>query len=85
MFTMISSFFPHHMQFTQMLSNQYIFPAKLKHVINTATVRLLQKFHHYYHGDCRILADGMRIFHLECCYCFITVMPLNDKIIPYID
>ena len=36
-------------------------------------IRLLQNFHHYYHGDCRLLADGMRIFHLECCYCFITV------------
>ena len=55
--------FPHHMPFMQMISNQYIFPTKLKHVINTATIRLLQNFHHYYHGDCRILADGMRIFH----------------------
>ena len=27
-------------------------------VIITATIRVLLKFHHYYHGDCRILADG---------------------------
>ena len=66
--------FPHHMPFMQMLSNQYIFPTKFfKHIFNTATVRLFQKFHCYYHGDCRLLAYGMRIFHLEHCYCFLTV------------
>ena len=57
---MIASFFSHHIPFMQMLSNQYIFPTKFfRHIINTATVRVLQKFHHYYHGDCRILVDGM--------------------------
>ena len=30
----------------------------LRHVINTATIRVLQKFHYNYHGDCRILANG---------------------------
>ena len=44
------------------------------HIINTATIRFLQKFHHHHHGDCRILANGMRIFNLECRYCFITVL-----------
>ena len=59
----------------QMLSNQYIFPTKFfRHIIYTATVRVLQKFHHHYHGDCRILADGMQICHLECCYCFTTIL-----------
>ena len=68
------------MPFMQMLSNQYIFPTKFfKHIINTATVRLLQNFHHYYHGDCRILADGMRIFHLECHYCFTTVLDRRSQ------
>ena len=57
----------------------YIPYKNLKHVINTATIRLLQKCHHYYHGDCRILANGTRIFHLECCYCFITVFDRRSR------
>ena len=57
----------------------YISPTKFKHIINTATIRLLQKVHHYYHRDCRLLADGMRIFHLECCYCFITVLDWRSQ------
>ena len=44
----------------------------LRHIINTATVRVLQKFHYNYHGDCRILANGMQICHLECHYCTIA-------------
>ena len=52
---------------------------KFKHIINIATIRLLQKFHHYYHGDCRLLANGIRIFHLECCYCFITVLDRRSR------
>ena len=43
------------------------------HIINTATIRVLQKFHHHHHGDCRILANGTRIFNLECHYHFTTV------------
>ena len=31
-------------------------------------LRVLQKFHYNYHGDCRILANGMQICHLEHCY-----------------
>ena len=45
----------------------------LRHVIYTATVRVFQKFHYNYHGDCRILADGMQICHLECCYCLTSI------------
>ena len=30
-------------------------------------IRVFQKFHHNYQLDCRILADGTRIWHLECC------------------
>ena len=45
-----------------------------RHILNTATIRLLQKFHHHFHGDCRILANGMRIFHLEYRYCFATIL-----------
>ena len=52
----------------------YVLPTKFKHIINTTTIRLLQNFHHYYYGDCRLLADDMRISHLECHYCFITVL-----------
>ena len=41
MSTMITSFFPHHMPFTQMLSNQYIFPTKFfRHIIKTTTIRV---------------------------------------------
>ena len=72
---MITSFFPHHIPFTQMLSNQYIFPTKFfRHIINTTTIRVLQKFHHHYHGDCRILANGSRICHLECHYHLTTIL-----------
>ena len=65
----------HYIPFMQMLSNQYIFPTKFfRHIINTATVRVLQKFHHHYHGDCRILANGMQIHHLECHCHFTTIL-----------
>ena len=60
-----------------MLSNRYIytFPTKFfRHIINTSTVRVLQKFHHHCHGDCITLADGMRIHHLECCYCLTSIL-----------
>ena len=52
----------------------YVLHTKYENIINTTTIRLLQNFHHYYYGYCRLLADGMRIFHLECCYCFITIL-----------
>ena len=35
---------------------------------------VLQKFHHHYHGDCRLLANGMQICHLECHYHFTTIL-----------
>ena len=43
----------------------YILPTKFENAINAAIIRLLQNFHHYYYGCCRLLADGTRIFHLE--------------------
>ena len=46
----------------------------LRHVINTTTIRVLQKFHYNYHGDCRILANGMQICHLEHCYCLTLIL-----------
>ena len=53
--------FPHYMPFTQMLSQLYIYFDKncVQHVSNTTTIRVFQKFHYNYHGDCRILANGM--------------------------
>ena len=39
----------------------------LRHVIDTATIRVLQKFHYNYHGDYRIVADSTWICHLEHC------------------
>ena len=57
-----------------MPSTQYILSTKFENAINTTIIRLLQNFHHYYCGYCKLLADGTRIFHLECCYCFHTVL-----------
>ena len=37
-------------------------------------LRIFQNIHHYQHGNCRILADGTRIWHLECCYCLTSVL-----------
>ena len=55
----------------------YIFPTNLTVSLILPMIRLLQNFYHYYHGDCRILADGTGIFHLECCYCFIMVSTVD--------
>ena len=57
----------------------YILPTKFKNIINTTTIRLLQNFHHYYYIYCRLLANGMRIFHLQGCYCFITVLDREPR------
>ena len=37
-------------------------------------LRFFQNIHHHQHGNCRILADGMRIWHLECCYRLTSVL-----------
>ena len=37
-------------------------------------IRVFQKFYHNYHGDCRILANGMQIQHLECHYCLPLIL-----------
>ena len=37
-------------------------------------LRIFQHIEQYQHGDCRILADGMRIWHLECHYCITPVL-----------
>ena len=37
-------------------------------------LRIFHHIHHHQHGDCRILANGMRIWHLECCYCLTSVL-----------
>ena len=66
--------FPHYASFTQMLSKLYIYVTdKLyNHVLNTMTI--LQNINHHQHGNCRILADGMRIWHLECHYHLTSVL-----------
>ena len=33
-----------------------------------------QHIHHHQHGDCRILADGTGIWHLECRYCITSIL-----------
>ena len=46
-------------------TNMFLIPQQLS---------ILQKFHHRHHGNCRILANGMWIWHLECCYCLPSVL-----------
>ena len=46
---------------------------QFENAINTTIIRILQSFHHYCYAYCRLLANGTRIFHMECCYSFITV------------
>ena len=45
-----------------------------QYVFNTMTLRIFQHIEQYQHGDHRILADGMRIWHLECRYCITPVL-----------
>ena len=52
---------------------------QIENTINTTIIRLLQNFHCYYYGYCRLMADGMRIFHMECRYCFITVLDRGPR------
>ena len=75
MYTMITSFFLiiyHSCRCFQ--TTIYSLQNFLRHIIITATTRVLQKFYHHYHGDCRILANGMWICHLECHYHFTTIL-----------
>ena len=60
----------------QMLSKLYIYSRQnfIKHVSNTTSIRIFQKFYYNYHGDCRILANGTWICHLECCYCLTSIL-----------
>ena len=69
--------FPHYASFTQMLSKSYIYML----LTNFTTIflipwqlRIFQNIHHHQHGNCRILADGMRIWHLECHYHLTSVL-----------
>ena len=67
----------HYMSFTQMLSIFYIYMSLTKfiqHVCSPQHLRIFQHIEQYQHGDCRILADGMRIWNLECCYCITPVL-----------
>ena len=75
-FTMITSFFLIICNSPRCLQTSIYIPYKnfFRHIINTITIRVFQIFHHHYHGGCRLLADGMRIFHLECHYCFTTIL-----------
>ena len=68
--------FDHYTSFTQMLwlshichwqafPNMFLIPQHL---------RIFQNIHHHQHGDHRILANGMRIWHLECHYCLTAVL-----------
>ena len=42
-------------------------------------IRVFQKFHYNYHGDCRILADGTWIWYLECRYCLTSILGRRSR------
>ena len=42
-------------------------------------LRIFQHIEQYQHGDCGILADGIRIWHLECCYCITPVLDRRPR------
>ena len=46
-------------------SNMFLIPWHL---------RIFQHIHHHQHGDCRLLSNGMSIWHLECCHCLTSVL-----------
>ena len=67
--------------FTQMLSLIYIchciiFPNMF---LTPQHLRIFQHIEQYQHGDCRILAYGMRIWHLECHYCITPVLDRRPR------
>ena len=71
--------FNHYTSFTQMLLLSYIYIyMSLTSFPNMFLIpqhlRIFQNIHHHQHGDCRILANGMRIWHLECHYCLTSVL-----------
>ena len=72
---MITSFFSTYTIHTDAFKPVYI-PCKIFSdiLLILPLLEFLQKFHHHYHGECRILADGMRIFNLECHYWFTTFL-----------
>ena len=37
-------------------------------------LRIFQHLTQYQHGNCRILANGMRIWHLECHHCITSIL-----------
>ena len=53
------------MWLTSFFPNMFLIPWHL---------RIFQTIHQHQHGDCRILADGTGIWHLECCYCLTSVL-----------
>ena len=66
---------PHHMPFIVDAFNPvYILPTKFENAINTTIVRLLQNFHTTTMDTADYWLMAQEVFHLECCYCFITVL-----------
>ena len=63
--------------FTQMLSLLYIY-LSLQYFLNMFFIpwhlRFSQQITQHQHGNCRILADGTRIWHLECCHCITSIL-----------
>ena len=59
-----------------MLSKLYIFLTKnfTNMFLIPLLIRVFQKFHYNYHGDCRILANGTWIWHLECHYHLTSIL-----------
>ena len=71
---------PHHMPFMLMPSKPvYILPTKLKMSLIPKSLAFYIIFQCQHYEYCRLLADGMRIFHMECCYSFITILDRGPR------
>ena len=69
--------FNHYTSFIQMLLLSYIYMSLTSFpniFLIPRHLRIFQNINQHQHGDCRILADGMKIWHLECHFCFTSVL-----------
>ena len=42
-------------------------------------LRIIQNLHYNYHGDCRILVNGMQICYLKCCYHLTSILDRRSR------
>ena len=74
MFMLITSFFPITCHSWGCLQTNIYTPYKFFLIsLILQPLDFSRHFQYYHHGNCRLLADGMQMHHLECCYCFTTI------------